>query len=187
MNRRTSPKEPASPAERAPGGHAHPPAHKHPGGHTHDAEHGHGAGHAHSHEPDTYELIVRAARQVRRRWMETLEPHGPSPHEFRALKAAISADGGARLADVAARLRIAPRSATEVVDSLEDKGLVRRTPSPTDRRAILVVPTDAGLSLADEVAAARATHGAELLAPLDEAESAQLHALLAKVVDAAGA
>ena len=137
------------------------------------------------HEPDTYELIVRAARQVRRRWMDALEPHGPSPHEFRALRAAIHADGGARLADIADRLRIAPRSATEVVDSLEDKGLVRRVPSPTDRRAVLVEPPDDGLSLAEEIAGHRAALGAALLAPLDRDEAAQLHALLTRVVDAA--
>lgn len=35
-----------------------------------------------------------------------------------------------RLKDLAERLRIAPRSATEVVDQLEVKGLVRRDPDP---------------------------------------------------------
>ncbi|MGC5615907.1 MarR family winged helix-turn-helix transcriptional regulator [Georgenia sp. Z1491] len=158
--------------------------HRHRPDHAHGTDRPHGPDHAH--EPDTYELIVRAARQVRRRWMEALESDGPSPHEFRALRAAVAADGGARLADIAERLRIAPRSATEVVDSLEAKGLVRRTPSPTDRRAILVEPTGSGRALAEEVAAARAAHGAALLAPLDEDEAAQLHALLARVVDAAG-
>ncbi|MDD0859754.1 MarR family transcriptional regulator [Arthrobacter alpinus] len=44
------------------------------------------------------------------------------------------AAGDVRLKDLAERLRIAPRSATEVVDQLEAKGLVRREADPSDRR-----------------------------------------------------
>ena len=36
-------------------------------------------------------------------------------------------------------LHIAPRSATEVVDALSERGLVERRPDPDDRRATLVV------------------------------------------------
>jgi DNA-binding MarR family transcriptional regulator len=133
-------------------------------------------------EPDTSELIVRTARALRRRWMASLEPWGITPHEFRALHA--SAHGEApRLSEIAERLHIAPRSATEVVDSLEAKGLVRRTPSPTDRRAVLVEPTGAGRALADEVTQRRAELGELMLAPLSADEAAQLRAMLTRVLD----
>ena len=39
---------------------------------------------------------------------------------------------------LAERLHIAARSATEVVDALEERGLVERGPDPDDRRATLV-------------------------------------------------
>jgi DNA-binding MarR family transcriptional regulator len=40
-----------------------------------------------------------------------------------------------RLSELSEHLHIAPRSATEVVDALESRGLVRRRPDPDDRRA----------------------------------------------------
>ena len=45
---------------------------------------------------------------------------------------------------LAEHLRIAPRSATEVVDDLQERGLVERAPDPADRRATLVRLTEAG-------------------------------------------
>lgn len=134
-------------------------------------------------EPDTSELIVRTARQLRRRWMASLEPWGITPHEFRALHASTHGEAP-RLSEIAERLRIAPRSATEVVDSLETKGLVQRVPSPTDRRAVLVEPTPAGRALAEEVAQRRTTLGALMLTPLDDDEVAHLRALLSRILDA---
>ena len=49
-----------------------------------------------------------------------------------------------RSSELAQHLHIAPRSATEVVDALEAKGLVARSPDPSDRRATLVSLTDRG-------------------------------------------
>jgi hypothetical protein len=51
-------------------------------------------------------------------------------------------DGGAALARTsnAHHLHIAARPATEVVDALESRGLVRRLPDPVDRRAAGVEP-----------------------------------------------
>lgn len=136
-------------------------------------------------DPDASELLMRAARALRRQWLASLEPWRITPHELRALREAVAADGGARLSDVAERLRIAPRSATEVVDALEEKGLVRRAPSPQDRRATLVQPTPAGTRLLEEVGARRAALGEQALAGLDPREVATLRELLGRVVTAA--
>ena len=133
-------------------------------------------------ELDTSELIVRAARQLRRRWMASLEPWNITPHEFRALHAATHGDAP-RLSEIAERLRIAPRSATEVVDSLEAKGLVRRAPSPTDRRAVMVEPTDAGRTLAREVEQERTKLGELMVAPLSEDDHTHLRLLLTQILD----
>ena len=48
---------------------------------------------------------------------------------------------------LADHLRIAPRSATEVVDALEERGWVQRSPDPTDRRATTSTLTGAGREL----------------------------------------
>ena len=56
-----------------------------------------------------------------------------------------------RLSKLSEHLHIAPRSATEVVDALESRGLVRRSPDPDDRRATLVELTEHGLGVLEAI------------------------------------
>ncbi|MFC6704060.1 MarR family winged helix-turn-helix transcriptional regulator [Flexivirga alba] len=81
-------------------------------------------------EPSLTQLVMRTARTLRRSTMGELEPFGLTPSQSRAL-GVISrhCDRPLRLGDIAAHLDIAPRSATEVVDALEERGLVRRSPT----------------------------------------------------------
>lgn len=55
---------------------------------------------------------------------------------------ALHHGGPATQRQLADACRVSPRNITGLVDALEDSGHVRRTPHPTDRRAVLVVPTD---------------------------------------------
>ncbi|HCX84154.1 MAG TPA: MarR family transcriptional regulator [Micrococcales bacterium] len=87
-----------------------------------------------------------------------------------------------RLADIAAALRIAPRSATEVIDRLQDRGLVQRRPSVTDRRAVEVVPTAAGRAVLVEVERVWRTSAESFLAPLDRDERTTLAVLLRRLL-----
>jgi|HubBroStandDraft_6_1064221.scaffolds.fasta_scaffold729677_2 DNA-binding MarR family transcriptional regulator len=52
--------------------------------------------------------------------------------------------GPARPSVLAAEFGFAPRTITELVDTLERDGLVTRQPDPTDRRALLVALTSEG-------------------------------------------
>ena len=95
-----------------------------------------------SQEPSLDELLMSAARALRRTWSRGLGPD-LSPHDARALRV-IGRHGPTRLGEVADHLRIAPRSATDVVDRLEARGLVERAPDPADRRAMTVSLTTVG-------------------------------------------
>ncbi|GAA4986445.1 MarR family winged helix-turn-helix transcriptional regulator [Kineococcus glutinatus] len=101
------------------------------------------------------DLLMRNARTIRRRWRDLLSPWELSPHQARALRAACEAEG-MRVSDLAGRLHIAPRSATEVARDLESRGLVARTPDPRDGRAVLLVATAEGRRVRELVDAARA-------------------------------
>jgi DNA-binding MarR family transcriptional regulator len=57
------------------------------------------------------------------------------------------------LRELAQRLAADPPYVTLIVDDLEQRGLVQRTPHPTDRRAKLVQLTDAGRATAERAAA----------------------------------
>ncbi len=77
------------------------------------------------------------ARQLRETSQQTLAPWDITPSQFRALHV-LQHHEALRLSDLSGHLHIAPRSATEVVDALEGRGLVERRADPGDRRATLV-------------------------------------------------
>ncbi len=135
-------------------------------------------------EADLGHLVVRIARQLRQRRMRSLEPFGLAAHQARAFFAVARADdhdGELRLSDLAARLRIAPRSATDVVDALQAMELIERQPCPNDRRATRLALTDHGRSLRRQLDEARVDRSDEFFAMLSAAEQATLRTLLAKV------
>ena len=128
------------------------------------------------------ELLVRAARGQRRRWRDTLTPWDLSPHHARALRV-VTDRTGTRLSDLAEALHIAPRSATEVADALQARGLVERTPDPTDRRAVVLAPTEEGRRVQAEIAAARAADNRDLFARLTADDRATLARILRTLSD----
>lgn len=128
------------------------------------------------------ELLMHAARLQRRRWRDALAPWGLAPSQARALRIVCERDS-TRVSDLAEALRIAPRSATEVADDLEARGLVRRAADPSDRRAVLLHATPEGRAVRDEVDAARSADSRALFARLTAEERAGLADLLRKVAE----
>ena len=65
-------------------------------------------------------------------------------HEYDTLHKLVARAGRATPSELAADLDLAPASVTGRLDVLERRGLVRRTPSTTDRRRVDVELTEAG-------------------------------------------
>lgn len=135
-------------------------------------------------EPDLPSLLMQVGREMRRLKMSSLQPHGITPHQSRTLGVITRlADGQEiRPSVIAERLGIAPRSATEVIDALEERGLVERAPSPTDRRATVVRLTAAGRSLRARLERERATEAASYVSALSDEERRELVRLLQKLL-----
>src|SRR4051812_15083082 len=125
---------------------------------------------------------MRAARTQRRRWRDALAPWDLSPHQARALRVVCERED-TRISDLAEALHIAPRSATEVADGLQARGLVERTPDPADRRAVILRPTGEGRRIRAEIDAARTADSAELFARLPAADRADLARILQALAD----
>ncbi len=126
------------------------------------------------------EQFLRVTRTMRRRLAGLLQPFELSPHQARALRV-VCRQEGSRLSDVAESLRIAPRSATEVIDLLECRGYVERTPHPQDRRATLVVATQAGREVRAKIDEARHEDADGFFAVLSDHERASLRRILGKL------
>jgi len=124
------------------------------------------------------EQFTRAFRRMRRGVEKELAPFGLTFSQARVLRVLGRAGGAVRIGDLAARLEIVPRSATSMVDILEQAGLAVREPDRSDRRSVLVSLTPAGASLLDRMGEARRVSAEALFGTLDESELATLHGLL---------
>lgn len=140
-------------------------------------------------QPDLASLFHRVSRSVRKQTRLALDPHGITPHQSRAMMLLAHAqhgDGtstGLRNSQLAEQLRIAPRSATEVVDQLEAKRLVVRTQDPSDRRAWVIALTEAGRELCAVLREDRRVQMNDFFSRLDEDDRRQLARILARLVE----
>lgn len=119
------------------------------------------------------ELVLRAARRLRRANAAELAGLPVNPHQARALRV-IARLEPVRMADLAERLHVVARSATDVVEFLVAGGWVERSPDPGDRRVRLLSLTDAGRGLLVEVEAARARAATATLGALPPQARAEL-------------
>ena len=122
---------------------------------------------------DAFWAVARALRHLSR---DALAAWDVAPSHARAL-GVLARSGPVRLGELSGHLHIAARSTTDVVDSLEERGLVRRRPDPGDRRSTFVELTAEGERVSAAIAASRAAQGEKLfgrLGPEDRAELARL-------------
>jgi DNA-binding MarR family transcriptional regulator len=133
-------------------------------------------------ETQTGDLVMAVARRVRRAHLEALARWQVTPSQSRALRVLSSRPGGMRPSVLADELHIAPRSATEVADALEERGWVARAPDPTDRRATTLTLTDAGRELLAQIDDVRREASERVLDVLTPAQRRTLHEILTVVV-----
>jgi DNA-binding MarR family transcriptional regulator len=123
------------------------------------------------------EAFWSVARRLRHQSREIFAPWDISPSLSRAL-GVLMRHGVMRLSELSEHLRIAPRSTTEVVDALEQRGLVERRPDPNDRRATLVSLTDEGTRVGTAIRSARDAEAERFFGTLSATDRAHLARIL---------
>jgi MarR family transcriptional regulator, 2-MHQ and catechol-resistance regulon repressor len=131
------------------------------------------------------EALVRAETRVTRRIAHELERLGVSATGFSMLVVLHSARGATELRLLRQRLGLSKANATEVLGTLETRGLVSRLPSLHDRRAVVVHITPAGQALLQEAFPGHARRVRDAFTPLDESEKRELTRLCRKLERAA--
>jgi len=115
-----------------------------------------------------------------------LRPHGLTFARYEALVLLVfSRQGSLPMNVMGQRLQLHPTSVTNIVDRLQADHLVERNSHPTDRRTTLVTITEAGRQR-QKTATVALTDSNFGLVGLDDAQIAQLTALLTQVRRAAG-
>jgi DNA-binding MarR family transcriptional regulator len=128
--------------------------------------------------------IAGLARRLNRSMDETLAEFGLDSAEHKALS--VLAHGGEPFQStpgrLAKRMDLSSGAITNRLDRLEQAGLVRRLPDPSDRRGVLVELTDHGRQTYASAVGVQAKKEALVTAALNEREKAQLNSLLRQLM-----
>jgi MarR family 2-MHQ and catechol resistance regulon transcriptional repressor len=123
---------------------------------------------------DALESLLLAEASVRRRLASDLEREGLSSSGFSVLMVLSGGGGELELRTLRARLRTSKANATEVVTTLETRGMVQRFRLPHDRRAASVRLTTQGRELVDRLVPEHTQRVSDAFAVLDEGEKRML-------------
>lgn len=125
------------------------------------------------------ERLLATVTRIRRVLDARLQRHGVSVARKRVL--GMLARGPARQSELAAEFDLTPRTITELVDGLTRDGLAERHDDPRDRRAKLVLLTEAGRHANDLAVTTRHQVISELFADLTPTRRADLAQTLAAI------
>lgn len=126
---------------------------------------------------DTSFLLARANALALAAGNEALAAHGLKARSYSVLALAAE-DSRPSQRELAEFLRLDPSQVVALVDELQRRGLVVREPDPSDRRANVVVATEAGRALHQRAQHAARSAQRRLHAGLSEAQRDQLAELL---------
>jgi DNA-binding MarR family transcriptional regulator len=130
-------------------------------------------------------LISRLGFYAAKRFAERLATVGLTPRMWGAMNM-LDHEGDVSQQQLGRAIGMDPSSMVSTIDELEAKGWVQRGRHPTDRRAYALHITEAGRETLTQARRLAGVAQNELLAPLDDAERAQLHDLLLRLAAAAG-
>jgi DNA-binding MarR family transcriptional regulator len=110
---------------------------------------------------------------------------GLKPPHAGILRVIEQADGLSQQA-LGERLGLFPSRLVGMLDELEERGVLERRDSPTDRRSYALYLTEAGRKVLEEIRRVGREHQDALCAALDERERTQLAGLLARIATEQG-
>jgi DNA-binding MarR family transcriptional regulator len=128
------------------------------------------------------EAFWSVARRLRHLSREGMAQWDINPSHGRAL-AVLGRHGTMRLSELSEHLHIAARSTTEVVDALEERGLVSRQADPSDRRATLISLTSEGKRVNQAIWSTRSAGAEAFFGALSPTDRSQLASILRKLQD----
>ena len=115
------------------------------------------------------------------RWVRSCLGEGGTTYARMRLLGVLRCRGPQIMSGLSGELGVTPRNVTALVDALEEDGLVRRKPHPTDRRATVIEMTGKGEQTCESTLGDHAEAVSELFDELSEDESRQLLEILGKL------
>lgn len=130
--------------------------------------------------------LLRVSARLERRLEEVLRPFDLTPWQFDVLATLRRSGEPFQLSptQLLQAVMLSSGAMTNRIDRLEQKGLVKRSPDPNDRRGVLIGLTAKGRRLVDRAVASRFEEARENLACLGDGESEPLAESLRKMLNA---
>ena len=125
-------------------------------------------------------VLSKAYKNVMDRAVKDMKRHGLSPSEFTILEVLYN-KGRFPLQQIGEKILITSGSVTYNIDKLEKRELLRRVPSPSDRRVIYAEITDQGRELFDRIFPEHAAEVHQIMSGLSEEETEMASTLLKKL------
>lgn len=120
------------------------------------------------------------------RWVKSRMPEGGVSYARMRLLSALRCGGPKIMSGLSGELGVTPRNVTALVDALEEEGLVRRRPHPTDRRATVIEMTPQGERTCGKRYEEHPAAVAEVFDHLSEEDQRELLRLLGRLREALG-
>ncbi|MDQ2710475.1 MAG: MarR family winged helix-turn-helix transcriptional regulator [Actinomycetota bacterium] len=127
--------------------------------------------------PGSAFLLAQLGAHAARRFGERAAELDLTPPQVGLLRA-VAAGPGRSQQELAHHLGTAATRLVGLVDGLEQRGLLQRRRNPADRRLYELQLTPAGHALLGKIGQVARAHDEGMLAPLNDAQRAQLHTLL---------
>ncbi len=126
--------------------------------------------------------LLRVTRTAESHLREHLRvKHDTTLPRFDVMAALWRRRDGVTMTELSRMLLVSNGNATTVVDRLEADGLVRRTPSDTDRRTVFVALTAAGVAQFEVLAAGHEAEVGRVFAAVPDADLDQLTEILKRM------
>ena len=120
---------------------------------------------------------------MRRRYHQTVHGKVGTRQGQGKILSVLRREDGIGQKELAERLQIRPASLGELLIKLEEKGLIRRTPSEKDRRSLIVSLTDSGKEQLRGFHRQREQAYCDMLTALSAEEKEQFYQILSKIQD----
>ena len=112
------------------------------------------------------------------KWVRSRLQDGGMTYARMRLLGALHCNGPQIMSSISDELGVTRRNVTALVDALEEEGLVRRQPHPTDRRATVIEMTGRGEWTMERMYDEHRAAVAELFGELDEQDQRELSRML---------
>lgn len=131
-----------------------------------------------------YASILEVAMAITPQWNSIVAANGVTAAQAELLF--LLGEDDVNISKISGNMHVTSSAATQLVESLETKGLVKRKNSKTDRRVVYVTPTDKGEEVLQKLLYERRDMVGRLLNDLSDDEMSELIRLHKKMIKSIG-